>query len=91
MLHGSSYNPAASVFAGMTADAKRALLAQAQGAYGELLTGGKPVTVAYAQGDGQRTVTYTPATIAGLANLIAQLQADLGITRRARRPIRFAF
>ena len=87
----SSYNPANSVFAGMTTDAKTALLAKAQAAYGDLLTGGKPVSVAYGQGDGMRTVTYTPASAGGLASLIAQLQRELGITRRARRPVRFAF
>jgi hypothetical protein len=88
---GTSYNPAYSVFAGMSTAAKQALLTQAQTAYGDLLTGGKPVSVSYGQGDGVRTVTYSAATSAGLANLISQLQVELGIKTRGRRPIRFAF
>ncbi|NHN83656.1 phage head-tail adapter protein [Acetobacter musti] len=82
------YNPDTSILAGMTPDQLRAALASAQSALIQLQTGGKPVSVSYAQGDGSRSVTYTQASIAGLTALIMQLQRQLGIgRRRALRPI----
>ena len=62
-------------------------LLDAQTAVHDLTVGGKPVVVTYAQGDGTRSVTYTPANIAGLHAYIQELKAQLGITR-GRRAIR---
>ena len=85
------YNPNTSIFAGMSTDALRAALASAQQAYLDLSTGNKPQAAVYTQGDGNKSVTFTPATIGKLTNLIKQLQAQLGLIGRARRPISFRF
>jgi hypothetical protein len=82
------YNPATSIFAGMTTQQLQAALASAQRAYLDLSTGGKVVTAAYTQGDGSRSVTYTAASLPNLVALIKQLQAQLGIVCHGRRPIR---
>jgi hypothetical protein len=59
-------------------------LSEAQAAYAQLITGGKPVSVSY---DG-KSVTYTAAEQAGLVQWIGLLQRQLGINhgRRALRP-----
>ncbi|HEX3809597.1 MAG TPA: gpW family head-tail joining protein [Rhizomicrobium sp.] len=80
-----------SVFAGMTRPQLMAALANAQQAYLDLSTGAKGETYSYTQGDGAKSVTYTRANIANLMALIRQLQQELGIVRRARRPVRFQF
>ena len=72
----------------MSTLAMQTALANAQAAYVQLQSGSKAVTLSYTQGDGSKTVTYTPATVAGLVELIGQLQQQLGIVRHARRPIR---
>ena len=77
------------VFAGMTVDQRKAALASAQKAYLDLSMGAKGVSLSYTQGDGGKSVTFTPAETANLVVLIKQLQASLGILRRARRPMRF--
>jgi hypothetical protein len=82
------YNPNTSIFAGMSTTALQTALNNAQQAYIDLTTGGKVQVAAYTQGDGTRSVTYTRANIADLVATIKQLQAQLGIIRRARRPIR---
>lgn len=87
----SSYNPSTSIFAGMSTAALQTALANAQQAYIDLSSGAKVVTANYAQGDGSKSVTYTQANIADLVALIKQLQAQLGIIRRGRRPIGFRF
>ncbi len=76
------------ILAGMTDDQLRAWLASAQQAYFDFMTGGKPVEVTYTQGDGQKSVTYNKANIAGLTMLIKQIQIQLGIVsgRTAIRP-----
>jgi hypothetical protein len=76
-----------SLFSGMTLQQKQVALASAQAAYIALLSGGKPETVSYAQGDGNKSVTFTRANIGALSNMIAQLQYETGVTRRARAPI----
>lgn len=83
------YNPATSIFAGMTQQQLQCALNAAQQAYVELSSGAKVVTASYTQGDGAKTVTYTPATLPNLVALIKQLQAQLGIARTPRRPSRF--
>jgi len=66
-------------------------LQNAQQAYLQLSTGGKVETAAYTQGDGSKSITYTRANIAQLANIIQMLQQQLGIVTRARRPLTFRF
>lgn len=86
-----SYNPNTSVFAGMSQVALQAALTSAQTALIQLQTGAKVVTVSYAQGDGNKSVTYKPAQINDVVMLIKQLQAQLGIICNPRRPMRFRF
>lgn len=66
----------------------RQWLLDAQTAFHDYLTGGKPVIVTYNMGDGQRTVTYSKANIGDLSAYIQALKAQLGITcgRRALTP-----
>ena len=85
------YNPSTSILAGMSTDALRAALASAQQAYLELSTGAKVQTAVYTHGDGNRSVTFTPANLGALTALIKQLQSQLGIVRGGRRPIGFRF
>jgi hypothetical protein len=85
------FNPRTSIFAGMSTAALQAALTSAQQAYLELSTGAKAVSLAYGQGDGNKSVTYTAASIPNLTAMIKELQAQLGIVRHARRPTRFGF
>ncbi|WP_249189606.1 MULTISPECIES: gpW family protein [Burkholderia cepacia complex] len=80
-----------SIFAGMSQTALQQALSNAQNALIELQTGAKGVTFSYTQGDGTRAVTYQQTDIAALTALIRQLQQELGIVCRARRPIRFVY
>ena len=63
----------------------------AQQAYIDISTGAKGESYSYAQGDGARSVTYSKANIAELSALIRQLQMQLGLIKRARRPLGFRF
>jgi hypothetical protein len=56
-----------------------------QQALQDLATGGKPVTLSYAQGDGSKSVTYTPAQISLLEQRCRNLARALGLVgpRRA--------
>lgn len=85
------FNIANSVFNGMTQAQLQAALAAAQQAYLDLSTGSKGVTFSYAQGEGSRSVTYTQTSVEKLSALILELQAALGLRRRARRPISLIF
>ena len=62
-------------------------LGQAQAAYAALMTGARVATASYSQGDGSKSVSYTPAQATMLAGWIMQLQRQLGIGGR-RRPLR---
>jgi hypothetical protein len=73
----------------MSTDKLRASLAEAQQAYLDLSTGAKGASYSYTQGDGSKSVTYTQTNIAQLTALIRQLQAQLGLISRTRRPLRF--
>ena len=77
-----------SVFAGMDPATLQAWLTSAQTALFELQTGAKIANASYTQGDGAKSVTYRPVDIASLNMLIRQLQQQLGVVRRARRPMR---
>lgn len=85
------FNPRASIFAGMSRQQLEFALRSAQQAYLELSTGVKVVTANYAQGDGAKAITYSPATLPNLVAMIKELQAQLGIVRHARRPQRFLY
>jgi hypothetical protein len=79
------------LLAGMPMAKLQAALAEAQQAYLDLSTGAKGASYSYTQGDGAKSVTYTQTNIAQLSALIRQLQAQLGIVNRTRRPVRFRF
>lgn len=87
----SCYDPSTSIFAGMSTAQLQTALANAQQAYLDLSTGNKVQVAAYAQADGNKSVTYTKADLGALVALIKQLQAQLGIITRGRRPIGFRF
>jgi hypothetical protein len=80
-----------SLYEGLSQQALQAALTAAQNALIQLNTGAKGVTFSYAQGDGVKTVTYTPASREGLVNFIREMQAALGIIPRARRVMRFIY
>lgn len=77
-----------SLFAGMSRAQLLAALNTLQTAYLSLAAGGLGESYTYTQGDGSKSVTYTRGNIALMAATIAELQQLLGITRRARRPIK---
>lgn len=87
----SCFNPNNSIFAGMTTAQLQLALQSAQQAYIDLSTGAKGESYSYSQGDGSRSVTYTRANISQLVALISELQAQLGLVRRARRPMTFFY
>ena len=76
-----------SLFAGMTTAALQTALANAQQAYLDLSTGAKGESYSYTQGDGSKSVTYTRTNLQSLAALIRQLQQQLGMIHRGRRPV----
>ncbi|MDE8344642.1 MAG: gpW family head-tail joining protein [Acidocella sp.] len=69
-------------FAGWPVPQLQAALLQAQTAFLAVVTGGQPVMVNYAEGQGHRQVTYTKTNANDLRNLIRDLQYALGTTRR---------
>jgi hypothetical protein len=75
------------MLAGVSSATLQQWLAQAQNAYFQLSIGGKAVKASYMQGNGQKQVEYTPTNMAQLSGFIMLLQSQLGIVRRARRPI----
>jgi hypothetical protein len=85
------YNPATSIFAGMTQEQLQTALTNAQQVYLQLQSGAKAVTLSYTQGDGTKSVTYQQASTGGLVQLIKQLQAQLGIVNQPRHGIGFRF
>ena len=80
-----------SLLAGMPRESLQISLTSAQQAYIQLSTGGKVENATYTQGDGSKSITYTRANIAQLANVIMMLQKQLGIDVRPRQPLRFEF
>ncbi len=88
---GGYQPPRTTMFSGMSTAQLQAALTSAQAAYVALATGQQGVSFSYTQGDGQKSVTYAKPDLGALAALIVELQQLLGITIRARRPIRFMF
>lgn len=76
-----------SLLTGMSREQLLAALNQAQEAYTELMTGNKGVSFSYTQGDGTRSLTYQTTDIDKLQAFIMQLQYQLGMIARPRRPI----
>lgn len=66
-----------SPYYGMSDQQLQVALQAAQAALIQLRTGTKVVTVQYAQGDGNRSVTYQATNLAGLRMFIAELIAAL--------------
>ncbi len=85
------FNASSSLLAGIPREQLQVSLQNAQQAYIQLSTGGKVVSASYTQGDGSKSVTYTQANIAQLANMIQMLQQQLGLVVRPRRPLTFRF
>ncbi len=77
-------------FVGMTQLQVTTALAQAQQALIAVETGGKPVSLSYAQGNGSKSVSYSAANADRLRQLIQQLAAAAGIGRR-RSAIRLRY
>ncbi len=85
------FDPNSSLLAGRSTAQLQTDLNNAQQAYIDLSSGAKAVSLSYTQGDGSKTVTYTPADIGALSALIRTLQLQLGIIPRGRKPLRFNF
>jgi hypothetical protein len=66
-------------------------LTQCQTAMFNQSIGANPITLSYAQGDGSKSVTRNITNVSQLQNTIALLAMALGLTHRARRPIRPLF
>lgn len=72
-------------FIGVSEATLQGWLSDLQQALQDLTIGGKPQTLSYAQGDGQKAVTYTPADQARIEQRIRSIAAALGLVppRRA--------
>ena len=69
---------------------------QAITAFGQVMSTGRAVSVSYAQGDGSRSVTYSPADIATMRAWISTLANEIGCRtgvppRQTRRAIGVRF
>ena len=76
-------------FVGVDTATLNAWLQQAQTARHELVTGRRAQMVAYGQGDGTKTVTYTRSNLADIDAYIASLMSALGLGRRRPVYVRF--
>ncbi len=79
-----------SPFAGVPQATLQTWLTEAQIALHTLVTGGKPVTVSYGMGDGQKSVSYQRTDEAKLRYHIEELKKLLGMNR-GRSAIRTRF
>lgn len=73
--------------AGLTDAQMQTWLTATQQAIQDLTVGGKVETMAYAQGDGSRSATYTRAALPALRARAQMLAQALGLVER-RRPMR---
>lgn len=76
--------PVTGVFVGMSRVQLMSALAQLQQALIDLVSGGKPQTVTYASGEGNRSVTYTRTDESKIRHMIGELNVALGQGRRRR-------
>ena len=78
-----------SIFDGIDVTALRLRLASMQTDYLDLLQGRKVESASYAQGDGNRAVTYTKANLGDLTQAIIAVQTAIdaapGLCRQGRR------
>lgn len=79
--------PPTAMLTGVDPATLRLWLSQAQAAYAQLMSGAKVASASYAQGDGSKSVSYTPAQAPQLMAWIMQLQRALGVGG-CRRPLR---
>ncbi len=77
--------------AGMSQAQLLTLYGQMQAAQAQLMMGGKPVTVSYAQGDGSKSVTYNMTSAGQLQNALTLVQRALGLPGMSRRPMRMRY
>ena len=82
------FDPSRSIMAGVPTSTLQTWLLNAQTAYNNLALGSLSESISYAQGNGNRSVTYTRANQAQLVALIMLLQRQLGLVgpRHALRP-----
>lgn len=80
-----------SVLAGIDPTTLQTWLLQAQTALQNLKVGGLPQTVTVTGGGQHREVTFTKASVGDLTQWILELQAALGMRRKARRAFTFRF
>jgi hypothetical protein len=69
----------------------QARLAALQAVYLDLMAGKSVASASYAQGDGNRSVTYRSTDIATLTAAIRQVQAQLGLVEQPRRSAGVSF
>jgi hypothetical protein len=79
------FNPVPVELQGVPLATLQTWLLAAQTALQNLMIGALPQTVSYAQGEGNRTVTYTRAQVPQLRAWIAQLQLAINPTNTALR------
>jgi hypothetical protein len=82
-----SYSQTSIALTGVPPATIQTWLGQAQQALQNLMTGQSVVTVSYAQGEGNRSVTYRRAEINTLRAWIMELQQAAGTPCARRRPI----
>lgn len=84
-VDGTRFDPNATILAGASPAQLQGWLASAQNAYAQLMSGAKVVSAAFGQADNSRSVTWTQANKADLAQWIMLLQRQLGIPGAGRR------
>lgn len=89
-LPQAHFDPSTSLLAGLTRPQLQAALTSCQMALIALQSGQSVASVSYAQGDGNKAVTYRQANVGDLSAMIRTLQRQLGMAgtrRRALRPV----
>lgn len=84
----SRCTPEPSIFAGLDRTYLQAQLTALQKALISLQAGAQVVTAQYAQGDGNKSVTFRQADMGSVTATIRMLQKELGVVRHARRRFR---
>jgi hypothetical protein len=87
----SCFDPSTSILAGMDTATLQAQLAALQTVYIQLAAGKTVASAAYAQGDGNRAVTYRNTDTALVQSMIRQIQAQLGLIDQPRRSAGVSF
>jgi hypothetical protein len=88
----SCFDPSTSILAGMDTATLQAQLAALQTVYIQLAAGKTVASAAYAQGDGNRAITYRNTDMGALVqSMIRQIQAQLGLIDQPRRSAGVSF